>query len=206
MKLETITGNITFGKLISIVIFSALVYFLNSQLTSINTKIEKLNSLINNNQVDTLYVNIPDSNTTVTIDDNKIMNELKKYMENLHVSVNNNILDTVESSVVLTDTVYTSFTDYVRSQQPTWGTTMFSDSSNILTNIQVRVDWPYGERSVTYYNKYQIRPWSFGIGKLNNEPAIMGSFYYKRLGISGVLNYDENQKKLGTGYFIHFRF
>ena len=87
--------------------------------------------------------------------------------------------------------------------KPKLGTIYFSDSSNIFTNVSVAVDFPYGQRTLEYRNKYKMVGFRkyVGLGYFDGHVLAQGNLFYGKLGLELALN-----EKGKFGYSILYRF
>ena len=77
--------------------------------------------------------------------------------DTIHVTVHDTIEKTTyKDSITFRDSVIYKI---IESTKPVWGSISFKDSSNIYTNVDCIVDFPYGRRTLFYTNKVKEKSW-----------------------------------------------
>lgn len=137
-------------------------------------------------------------NTRLQINNNSIWTQMNK-LKNIRDSLINlpqedrvvyNYIDSVsityKDSINFIDSVIIK--EEIENTKPVWGSVIFSDTSNIFTDVNIIVDWPKGRRKITYKNKYTSDFFTYyaGIGYNRDKSVVITSdiFYGKHgLGI-----------------------
>ena len=133
-------------------------------------------------------VEIQDTLTTLKFHYNTLLTQNLSLLK--HSISLDSAFDTI--IVVKNDTIIVGDTlvDTIFIPRETWGTIEFSDTSNIFTDLDVIVDFPYGRRTIQYTNKYKIKPFKkyIGIGVQNNNLSLSGDVFIYNVGLGVTIS------------------
>jgi len=101
-------------------------------------------------------------------------------------------INIIDSLIIYDSTIYR---EVIKYKDNPMGNILLTDSSNQFTDIKVLIDFPFGRREITYFNKYiPITTSQFskyiGLGYGNNDIYLSGDIFYKDIGIGIIVGTD----------------
>ena len=168
---------------IIVLILSVIVmvggYFLTDKVDKLGSNFGDIKTLLKGiDNVDTVLVTVHDTVVTTSIDEVAILTSIKQYMDSTTVLINT---PTETLTIKDLDTIYINLLEGIKDDKPTWGTTTFEDTSNFFTDVSVLIEWPYGNKYISYADKYVQKTFNkvIGIGSYSKRPVLLGGFGYK---------------------------
>jgi hypothetical protein len=108
---------------------------------------------------------------------------------------------------IVVETTITTYADsitnsYIKNSSLKFGTISFVDTSNHFVDVNVVVDFPHGQRTIYYRDKYVRKYFNkfVGIGRNDNRWFVQTIFMYGDIGVGFSLN---TKGKIGYACILH---